>query len=97
MASGPAGSQKDRGCLSVAELTGIRTGKPATETEPRSDSQLGVTLNQSQAQSARSADGGQGGGSHWALFSGGALRSGAPGSWLLRGGDQEAAIFIPVL
>ena len=32
--SGPAGSQKDRGCLSVAELVGIGTGKPATKTEP---------------------------------------------------------------
>ena len=37
MALGPAGSQKDRGCLSVAELTGIRAGKLATETEPRSE------------------------------------------------------------
>ena len=33
--SGPSGSQKDRGCLSAAELPGIGAGKPAAETEPR--------------------------------------------------------------
>ena len=54
-------------------------------------------MNRSQARSARSAAGGQGDGSHLALFSEGALRSGAPGSRLLRAGDREAAIFIPVL
>ena len=37
MAPGPAGSQKDRGCVSVTELAGIRAGKPATETELRSE------------------------------------------------------------
>ena len=35
--SGHAGSQKDQGWLSVAELAGIRAGKLATETEPRSE------------------------------------------------------------
>ena len=59
-------------------------------------SKLGVTLNQSQARSARSVARGQGDGSNWALFSEGALRSGAPGSRLLRAGDLEAAIFIPI-
>ena len=54
-------------------------------------------MNRSQAWSARSAARGQGDGSHWTLFSEGALRSGAPGSWLLRAGDREAAIFIPIL
>ena len=49
VASGPAGSQKDRGCLSVAALAGIGMGKPATETEPTVSSQLGVTLTRSQA------------------------------------------------
>ena len=95
MASGPAGSQKDRGCLSVAELAGIGTGKPATETEPTVSS--GVTLNQPQAQWARSVAGGQADGSNWALFSKGALRSGALGSRLLQARDQEAAICIPIL
>ena len=37
MISGPMGSQKDWGCLSVAELAGITARKPATETEPRSE------------------------------------------------------------
>lgn len=34
--SGPVGSQKDQRYLSMAELTGIRVGKPAIETEMRS-------------------------------------------------------------
>ena len=37
MVSGPTGSQKDRRCLSVAELAGIRAGKLVTETELRSE------------------------------------------------------------
>ena len=37
MASGPPGSQKDQGCLSVTELAGVRVGKPATEIELRSE------------------------------------------------------------
>ena len=37
MASGPAGSQKDWGYLSVTELSGIRAGKLAKEIEPRSE------------------------------------------------------------
>ena len=39
----------------------------------------------------------QGDRSDWALFSEGALRSGAPSSLLLWAGDWEAAIFIPIL
>jgi len=33
--SAPSDSQKDRGCLSAAELPGIGAGKPAAEMEPR--------------------------------------------------------------
>ena len=33
----PTGSQKDQGCLSAAELAGIRAGKPATATKLRSE------------------------------------------------------------
>ena len=39
---------------------------------------------------------GQGDGNDWALFSGGALRSGAWSSQLLRARDWEAAIIIPI-
>lgn len=37
MVSGPTGSQKDQGVLSVAEPASIRVGKPAPEIELRSE------------------------------------------------------------
>ena len=35
--SDPTGSQKDWGCLSVAEIPGIGVGKPTTDIELRSE------------------------------------------------------------
>lgn len=56
VASGSTGSQKDQGCLSMAELWGIRVGKPRAEIElSRGFSARGYLKPWSEAQSGHTA------------------------------------------